>query len=146
MSELYPVFEIPSIEASDSEAEQVFRPAPLFDHELGDFIRDGANRVVYVEGRDAYIIWVLKILQTQRGACLCYMNAGIDHEEAMRQPTREAVQSAFERTITDALMMNPCTERVYDFQYTWSAENLGIAFTVKPKTWAAFDAEMNVVN
>ena len=50
---LYPVFEIPAMQASDDTEEQVFLPAPLFDFDTGDFVRDGANRVVMVNGRDA---------------------------------------------------------------------------------------------
>lgn len=141
---LYPVFEIPSLDAVNNEAEQVFKPAPLFDFELGDFVRDGANRIVMVDGRDAYIVWVLKTLKTQQGACLSYADVGIDYEEALSETPREAVQAAFERTITDALMAHPCTERVYDFEYAWETDSLYIAFTVKPKAWAAFDVGMNV--
>jgi len=96
---LYPVFEIPSLAAEDDEAERVFKPSPLFDFDTGDFVRDGANRVVMVDGRDAYIIWVLKALKTQQGACLAYMDTGIDYEDAMSETPREAVQAAFERTI-----------------------------------------------
>lgn len=64
---LYPVFEIPAMQASDDTEEQVFLPAPLFDFDTGDFVRDGANRVVMVNGRDAFMLWVLKTLQTQPG-------------------------------------------------------------------------------
>jgi hypothetical protein len=143
---LYPVFEIPSLVAEDDEAERVFKPAPLFDFDTGDFVRDGANRVVMVDGRDAYIIWVLKALKTQQGACLAYMDAGIDYEDAMSETPREAVQAAFERTITEALMRHPCTERVFDFEFEWDSDSLYMAFTVKPKAWAAFDVGMNVVD
>ena len=143
--QLYPVFEIPTLSVSNTETGRDFKPCPLFDFDLGDFVRDGANRVVMAEGRDAYILWVLKTLKTQRGACLSYMGAGIDSEAALAEMTREAVQSAFERTISDALLVHPCTERVYDFVYDWDSDTLYIKFTVKPRAWAAFDVSMNVV-
>ncbi|MGI6689815.1 MAG: DUF2634 domain-containing protein [Christensenellales bacterium] len=142
--ESYPVFEIPGANEEEVIEGQEFKPCPLFDYEIGDFVRDGANRVVMVEGRDAYILWCLKVLKTQRGACLSYMDAGIDYEEALAEPAREAVQSALERTITDALMSHPCTDRIYDFEYIWDSDTLYTGFTIKPKEWASFDVDMSV--
>lgn len=142
---LYPVFEIPKLQPVSTDAEQTYKPAPLFDFEAGDFVRDGANRVVMADGYEAYRAWVLKVLKTQTGACLSYIDTGIDQEGALAEVSREAVESAFERTITDALLRNVCTERVYDFEFTWEVNVLGISFYVKPKAWAAFDVQMNVV-
>lgn len=142
---LYPVFDIPSIEAEGTDAERSFKPSPLFDYDIGDFVRDGANRVVMVDGRDGYILWVLKVLKTQQGACLSYMGVGIDHEAALAETSREAVQAAFERSISEALLVHPCTERVYDFVFEWDSDTIYIGMTIKPKAWAAFDMAMNVV-
>ena len=142
---LYPVFAIPSTEPENEDVEQTFKPSPLFDYDKGDFVRDGANRIVMVDGRDAYILWVLKALKTQQGACLSYMGVGVDHEGALAEPSREAVQAAFERGISEALLTHPCTDRVYDFNFEWDSDTLYTAFTVKPKAWAAFDIAMNVV-
>lgn len=144
--QLYPVFEIPSADiAASQDAERDFKPAPLFDYETGDFVRDGANRIVMVDGREAFKSWVRKTLKTQVGACLAYLENGIDIEGAMREPTHAAVQSALERTITEALLANPCTERVYDFGFEWIADTVKVRFTVQPKSWAAFDIEQNIV-
>lgn len=142
---LYPVFDIPSMEAVNTDEESSFKPSPLFDYDIGDFVRDGANRVVMVDGRDAYILWVLKVLKTQQGACLSYMGVGVDHEAALAETSREAVQAAFERSISEALLVHPCTERVYDFVFEWDSDTIYMGFTVKPKAWAAFDVAMNVV-
>lgn len=142
---LYPVFDIPSTEPENEDAEQIFKPSPLFDYDLGDFVRDGANRIVMVDGRDAYILWVLKVLKTQQGACLSYMDIGIDHEGALAEASREAVQAAFERSISESLLAHPCTDRVFDFHFEWNSDTLYTAFTVKPKAWAAFDIALNVV-
>lgn len=145
-NQLYPVFEIPSIWQDDTENEQAFKPGPLFDFDIGDFVRDGSNRVIMCDGRDEYILWVLKMLKTQRWACPAYSDeCGIDAEDAAQQPSRRAVQSAFERTITEALLVNPCTERVYGFDYEWSTDELEVTFIVKPRNWDAFDVNMNVV-
>ena len=143
--QLYPVFDIPSTSDTTQETEQEFELSPLFDYEKGDFVRDGANRVVMVDGYDAYRAWAQKILKTQSGSCLSYMSTGIDVEGALNAPTRPAVQSALERTITEALMANTCTERVYDFSFAWEADAVNVKFTIQPRNWAAFDIEQNII-
>lgn len=145
-NQLYPVFDIPSsITTLTQEAEREFKPAPLFDYEKGDFVRDGANRIVMVDGRQAYMNWATKVLKTQVGSCLSYPEFGIDAEGAMQAPTHEAVESALERTISEALLSDPRTERIYDFDFEWDADIVLVSFAIKPRNWAAFDINMNVV-
>lgn len=141
---LYPVFAIPAVQPSDEADEQVFLPSPLFDFDTGDFVRDGANRIVMVNGRDAFVLWVLKTLQTQTGACQSYYDFGIDVESCLMEPTREAVQASLERTISEALLSNPHVDRVYNFEYVWEGSALNVSFIVKPKSWEAFDVNMTV--
>lgn len=143
--QLYPVFEIPDIDQDGTEQQNVMKAAPLFDYEIGDFVLDGQNRVVFVDGRDGFMLWVLKTLNTQLGACDSYLGYGIDVEDAMQQPDRVAVQATLERTITEALMENPATESVDDFTFTWEASTLNATFIVKPYNYEAFDVNMNVV-
>lgn len=143
--QLFPVFEIPSVTVHAQDViNHYFWPGPLFDFSTGDFVRDGANRVVMVDGRDEYILWVLKTIKTQLGACTAYPEYGIDIEGAIAENERSAVQSAFERTITEGLMRNPRTERVFSFEFGWEADELTIYFIVKPKNLDAFDVNMNV--
>ena len=145
-NQLYPVFNVPVADVIESQdAEQEFKPAPLFDYEKGDFVRDGANRVVMVDGREAFKNWVLKTISTQRGSCLAYPDIGIDYEGALLAPTHEAVQSALERTISEALLSDPHTDRVYDFEFKWQADSITVSFTVQPKSWAAFNIEQTIV-
>jgi len=143
--ELYPVFDIPDIDEQEEAQEQTLKAGPLFDYETGDFVMDGQNRVVYVDGRDNYMLWCLKTLNTQLGACDSYPGYGIDVEGATDQPTREAVQSAMERTIIEALMENPVTQHVRDFAFSWDANELYITFVIEPTNWDAFDINMTVV-
>lgn len=144
-NKLYPTFDIPSLRPASIDAENTYKPTPLFDFASGDFVRDGANRVVMADGYEAYKMWVLKTLKTQAGTCLSYTGIGIDREGALAEVSREAEESALERTITDALLRNPCTERVYNFEFSWSVDGLCVGFYVKPKTWTAFDVAMNVI-
>lgn len=143
--QLYPVFEIPAVRFTDTDAERGMKAGPLFDFDTGDFVRDGANRVVMVDGRDQYILWCLKALKTQWNACQAYPDHGIDFDGALEKPDRKAVQSALERTVTEALANNASTERVYGFEYHWETDGVQVTFVVKPKLWEAFDINMNVV-
>ena len=143
---LYPVFDFPDIDETETEQEEeTFKAGPLFDFNLGDFALDGQNRVVYVDGKDLFMLWVVKTLQTQVGAYRSYYNYGIDQEEAMDQPDREAVESALERTIIEALKQNPQTEEVDNFFFSWKGSTLYATFMVTPKNWEAFDVNMRLV-
>ena len=88
---------------------------------------------------------MLKTLQTQAGACQSYYGCGIDVEACLMEPTRDAVQSALERTISEALLSNPHVDRVYNFEYLWKGNELTTSFIIKPKSWEAFDVGMTVV-
>lgn len=143
---LYPVFDIPDIDESEADQEEeVLKAGPLFDFEIGDFALDGQNRVVFVDGQDLFMLWVVKALQTQLGAYRSYYGFGIDQEEAQDQPDREAVESALERTIVEALKQNPQTEEVDNFIFSWEGSILYATFIVTPKDWEAFDVNMSVV-
>ena len=144
MSE-FPAFDIPTTDAPADQAAQTYLPAPLFDNETGDFVRDGRNRIVMVDGVQAYKNWVHKSLQTQHGACLAYLDIGVDYDGAMAEGDRGAVQAELEKSITEALLMHPMTERVRDFEYAWDNDTLFVSFTVKGKDLPAFDIQMNIV-
>ena len=52
-------------------------------------------------------------------------------QEAMEDDESDAVESMVERTITDALMVNPRTEYVQDFEFEWNADEMHTSFKVK---------------
>lgn len=142
---LFPTFEIPNVVTADEQEDAVYNPTPLFDFEKGDFVRDGANRVIMTDGYQAYRMWVFKALKTQQGACLSYLDIGVDYERALAESNHSAVQAELERAITEALLMHPMTLRVRDFEFEWNANILSVQFTVQGRGLPAFDARMNVV-
>lgn len=142
---LFPTFEIPNVVTVDEQQDAVYKPTPLFDFEKGDFVRDGAHRVLMADGLQAYKMWVYKTLKTQQGACLAYLGVGVDYEGALAAPNHSAVQAELERAITEALIMHPMTFRVRDFEFEWTANILSVQFTVQGRGLPAFDAQMNVV-
>lgn len=146
--ELFPVFDVPT-EGQEEEAAggAEFAPSPLWDFEAGDFVTDGAHRALYGSGHEAWALWCTKSIMTQRWAHLAYGdNEGIEADEAFAEPDEEAVESSFERTITEALLADPLgrTLAVRDFEFSWEADCLRVSCEAvgKDGTTAAIEAEV----
>jgi len=134
---LFPVFEVPADLVDEAQTEKQYAHAPLWDFEKGDFVEKGerqwdfetgepvekgARQPGYGSGYDAWVQWCKKTVLTQRWAHAGYGdNAGIEAEEALRKPDRNAMESALEETISEALLSDPMgrTSQVRDFQFTW---------------------------
>ena len=134
MSNLYPVFEMPELmEQQQTELAPRYGKSWLFDFKTGDFVIDGAGRVVQADGYTAWAQWCVKTVLTERFAYLAYsQNYGTEIEAALRQPSRQAVEAELERVITEALLVDPRTQVVRDFRFTWQGDQLQVAFTVVP--------------
>lgn len=133
---LFPVFEVPELETQTQNQTRQYKPSVYFDFEAGDFRRDGAYRMTTSTGKEAYMQWCRKVVMTERDACLAYStDIGIEGEAALAEADRAAVESALEKTITEALMVNTHTEYVRDFEFIWGADELRMTFTVKGKEW-----------
>lgn len=136
---LFPEFEVPDMDGEEDVAEEGYQRSVFFDVETGDFRMDGAGRMTEASGFEAYMQWCMKVVNTQRYGCLAYPDEiGTELEEDMQEPTHEAVESAIERDITEALMVNPRTEYVRDFSFSWDGAQLMCGFLVKGKDVEAF--------
>ena len=119
---LFPVFDVPAVLAEDELTIQRYLPAPLWDFERGDFILDGARKLQYGSGFEAWVLWCIKTVMTQRWAHGGYStNAGIEAEQGFAERSRRAAESVFERTVTEALLADPMgrTTQVRNFRFTW---------------------------
>ena len=133
---LFPVFDVPELEIPAQTQNRQYKPSVYFDYDIGDFRQDGAFRMVPASGRDTYIQWCRKVVMTERDVFLAYStDIGVELESAFALADRAAVESALEKTISEALMVNTHTEYVRGFEFTWSADELRVAFTVKGKDW-----------
>lgn len=137
MSEaLFPVFQVPEIIEESTEYDSRYKRSVKWDVGKGDFVRDGAGCMVECDGREAFMVWCFKTAQTERYACLAYPSSiGTEMEAAMAEDDEKTVESMVQRTLTDALMVNPRTEYVRDFVFSWDADGLHCAFTVKGIEW-----------
>jgi|LDZT01.1.fsa_nt_gi hypothetical protein len=135
-NQLYPTFDVPEISTVTAAEEQKYKPSVYFDYSIGDFRRDGAGKIAVADGREAYKQWCLKTVMTERLAHLSYnSDIGTETRDALAQADVEAVKSAMERTITEALMVNRATEYVRDFAFTHAGDELRCNFIVKGKDW-----------
>lgn len=102
MPSLYPTFKLPKMALRQRKpAEKTYKQAPMFDYDTGDFVRDGANRIVMANGKEAYMEWCLKQCVTERGTKLAYSDKiGVEIVKATTGASdSDAVQSDIERTI-----------------------------------------------
>ena len=138
MSNLYPVFDMPElIEQQQTEPAPKYGESWFFDFAKGDFVMDGAGRVLQTDGHTAWAQWCVKTVLTERFAYLAYsQNYGTEIEAALRQPSRQAVEAELERAITEALLVDLRTQVVRDFRFTWQGDQLQVAFTVVPAVGA----------
>ncbi len=130
---LFPVYDVPSALAEDKTTSNQYRKSPAFDLETGEFILDGGGKLSYGTGYDAWLLWCMKTIQTQRWAHLAYRsNIGTELAQAFALWDRSAQESFLERTVTEALLADPKarTVRVYDFAYQWGEDSLALSCTL----------------
>lgn len=135
---LFPVFDVPNIISENAGYDASYKHSVRWDIDKGDFARDSAGRLVECDGKEAYMIWCFKTAQTERYACLAYPSAiGVEMEAATYDDDVKTVESMVQRTVTDALMVNPRTEYVRDFVFSWDGDDIHCEFSVKGIDWDA---------
>lgn len=134
MPNLYPTFDMPNlIEQQQTEPAPKYGKGWFFDFAKGDFVTDGAGRVVQTDGHNAWAHWCVKAVLTERFGYLVYGSGyGCEIEQAKRQPSRRAVEAELERVITEALISDPRTEMVRDFSFEWQGDEVYVTFTAVP--------------
>ncbi len=133
---IFPVIDVPSFPKENARYDTKYRRTVKWDVEKGDFAQDGANRMIECSGEEGFMIWCYKIAMTERYACLAYPNEiGVELEAALKEDKHEIAESMIERTITDALKVNPRTESVSNFIFAWNADEMNCTFFVKGIAW-----------
>lgn len=128
--------EVPEFQEEEDEYDAKYKRTVKWDVEKGDFVRDGANRVQGCPGEEGFAVWCYKTAITERNACLAYPDEiGAEMEEAMDDDEADIVESQVERTITEAVEINPRTEWIGDFEFTWDGDTMHCSFSVKGVEW-----------
>ena len=128
---LFPTAEIPEFTPESDNYDTTYRPSLKWDLATGDFVRTPSNKIPQSEGTEAYKVWCVKAVYTERYACLAYSDEmGTEMDDAVSYDDENAVELAIQRTITEALMVNPRTVSVEDFKFTWNCGHVRVSFTV----------------
>lgn len=127
--QLFPTYDIPTVSEQNSRYDREYKKSPMWDFEKGDFVMDAAHRIVESDGRTGYKIWCLKMSQTERFTCLAYRGSigdmlGVEMENATFDDDHKTVESMMRRTITEALMVNPRTISVSNFEFEWDSDTI----------------------
>lgn len=139
--QLFPVFDVPGTDAGDDTFDMEYRRSVKWDPQAGDFVCDRAGNMVACDGREAFMIWCYKMVQTERYDHMAYTpqvcgcDLGSELEEARKESDHDITQSMVRRTITEALMVNPRTEYVRNFTFLWEGDSLHVSFDVKGTGW-----------
>ena len=142
---LFPVIESPKIQEESSLYDRRYKKSFSWDMEAGDFACDGAHKVQSCDGISAYQTWCSKTVMTERYRCLAYPNEiGTQMEDAMKRASRRSCESAIERTIKEALMVNPRTEYVRGFAFSWNGDEVTVEFTVKGIQYEEFKLKKKI--
>lgn len=127
MENLFPEgYEEEVIDTEDLAAEKPtgYRNGIAFDDQLGDFKRDGMNKILSSDGIESWKSWCINCLQTERGKHLAYSSDfGIEIDAALRASSREEAESLLTRQIVEAIMADPY-ERAADIEeisFDWTA-------------------------
>ncbi len=132
MPQLFPTYDLPEFLDDKSQYDTRYKRSCAWDPNKGDFVQDGAHKIIGASGKEAYMTWCYKTVMTERFKCLAYPDEiGVEMDEAVKEPDEKAVESAIERTITEALKVNPRTEYVRDFQFYWDSDTIHVSFVVK---------------
>ena len=131
--------EIDGEDEEDYDTE--YKRSMKWDPELGDFVRDASGRLQECDGYEAYAIWCYKMVQTVRDAHMAYIeevtgnDLGVDMDGIEQEDDRSTVESMLQRGYTDALMVNPRTESVTDFEFSWEGDEVSCTFKVSAVDW-----------
>lgn len=134
MANLYPTFVMPALtEQQQTEPAPNYGKSWFFDFTKGDFVLDGAGKVLQTDEHIAWAHWCVKAVLTERFAYLAYgTEYGCELVQARKQASRQAVEAELERVITEALLADPRTGIVKNFVFSWQGDDVHVMFTAIP--------------
>lgn len=138
MPSLFPQINLPTLVAPPTTPDdKKYLPAPAFNFETGDFVFDGAGRMVMADGKTAFEDWCLKVCGTERGTKLAYStDIGTEFEALRQESDPNFVRSSIIRTITETILVHPAAEYIKKFSFEMEGDHFYVKFMVKGRDWA----------
>ena len=100
---LFPVEESPEFIDDGDQLDRDYHYTVAWDVDKQDFILNGKGQMERCDGVEGYKVWCCKMALTQRYACAAYPDEiGTELNEALAEDSEKAVESAIERTISEA--------------------------------------------
>jgi hypothetical protein len=142
----WPTFPVPSIPAPGVPgAPPAYPPSPRFDFAAGDFVVDGAGRVVRAEAHHAWVQWCVKAVLVERFAYPVYSpDYGAELLDAGQVDDEGARYAAMAKTITEALLVDPRTGGVSGFAFAPEGDGVTVTFTVTPTVGTPFPVSISL--
>lgn len=103
-----------------------------FDFVAGEFVQTPSGQIQTLNDVDAWAEWCKKAIATARYKNLAYSrNYGQEFEDLIGKGyTRLAVESEIERMTREALMIDPRTQSVEGFFFTWHDNAVSFTCTI----------------
>ena len=119
-------YETETVEPSEvtSDSPIGYRNGVAWDEELGDFVRDGMNKLQDSDGIESWKSWCINCIMTERYKHLAYgTDFGIEWDAVFASTSREEAESILTRQITEALLADPYqrTRYIEDIAFNWTA-------------------------
>lgn len=121
-----------------------YRNGSAFDYTIGDYKRDGKNRILDSNGVESWESWCFNAISTERYKHLAYSSDfGIELDKVFAAVTREEKESILTREITECLLADPYgrTEYVEDIIFDWKTPD---AVEIHVKIKGIEDVEIDV--
>ncbi len=129
MANLFPFFTVANKEQEQTPGPLKFGKSWRFDFSKGDFYLTPTGSVVEADEEEAYRQWCQKALLTPRYRYVIYSRAyGSEYDELIGKGlSRGVMESEVKRMTKEALLVNPRTAEVTNFNFSW--ENNILYFT-----------------
>jgi len=97
-----------------------------FDFNTGEFVFTPTGRTAPANELEAYMEWCQKALLTARYRFVIYgRDYGHDFDDIIgRAFSRNVIESEIQRVVTETLLVDPRTDSVINFAFTWEEDRL----------------------
>lgn len=117
----------------------------LWDFKKGDFQLDGRGRPIACDGWTAWAQWCVKAATTFRYAALAHGPwYGVELDRLPQNVPRTVVEAEVERTVAEALTIDPRTGNVAGFQFSWRGDAVAVSFVVTPTIGPPIRVDLDV--